>query len=97
VPFDYSNVDHGQLVNAQAVVEPDCDNDHLGDETQDTDLSGPACPTTGQPAAALKKCKKKHKKALKKKTASHTLTPQVKKQINKKFKKCKKKARLLPV
>jgi hypothetical protein len=43
--------------------------------------SAPPSPTTGQRAAALKKCKKKNKK-------SHN---------KKKFKKCKKKANLLPV
>ena len=79
------------------MLEPDCDHDGLGDETQDTSLSGPTCPPTGQRALALKKCKKKHKRALKQKTANHSLTPQVRKQLNKKFKKCKKKARLLPV
>jgi hypothetical protein len=80
-----------------AVLEPDCDHDGLGDETQDPDILSCKPPATGQRAAALKKCKKKHKKALERKTANHTLTPQVKKQLNKKFKKCKKKANLLPL
>ncbi len=31
-------------LNVSALVEPDCDNDGLGDETQDTNPSGPACP-----------------------------------------------------
>ncbi len=31
-------------LNLSAVVEPDCDNDGRGDETQDTNASGPACP-----------------------------------------------------
>jgi hypothetical protein len=66
-----------------AVLEPDCDKDGLGDETQDADLS--SCPhpaaVTGQRDAALKKCKKQFKKTHNKK----------------KFKKCKKKAKKLPV
>jgi hypothetical protein len=67
-----------------AVLEHDCDNDGLGDETQDTNLSSCPHPTTvtGQRAAALKKCKKKAQK---------------KHWSNKKLKKCKKKAKLLPV
>jgi hypothetical protein len=72
----YPNNEQGLRVNAQAVVEPDADADGFGDETQDqcptnADTTG-ACPAvappavTGQPAAALKKCKKKSKKARKK-------------------------------
>ena len=44
-------------LNISAVLEPDCDQDGLGDETQDTNLS--AC---AAPAAAKKKCtRKKHR------------------------------------
>jgi Ca2+-binding RTX toxin-like protein len=59
VPFDYSGSDIGVRVNAQAVVEPDCDNDGLGDETQDTNLSGCAPGTIPPPApgAATATCK----------------------------------------
>jgi RTX calcium-binding nonapeptide repeat (4 copies) len=39
------------LVNVSAVLEPDCDKDGLGDETQDTDLSGCAC--KGKPATII--------------------------------------------
>jgi hypothetical protein len=63
VPFDYSAVDTGDLVNAQAVVEPDADRDKFGDETQDKCV-GRAGPTDGCPASSAtphKKCKK-HKK-----------------------------------
>jgi hypothetical protein len=67
-----------------AVLEPDCDHDGLGDETQDPNTSScnpPAAPT-GQRAAALRRCKKRaHKRDW-----SH-----------KRLKKCKGKAKLLPV
>ena len=43
-------------LNISAVLEPDCDQDGLGDETQDTNLSACAAP------AAKKKCKKHKKK-----------------------------------
>jgi Ca2+-binding RTX toxin-like protein len=45
--------------NISAVVEPDCDNDHLGDETQDSDLSSCAPGTIPPPApgAAVATCK----------------------------------------
>jgi hypothetical protein len=60
-----------------AVVEPDCDKDGLGDETQDADLSTcpqPAAPV--QPVVKKKKCKKHKKKhsassAKKKKCKKH--------------------------
>ena len=42
-------------VDLSAVLEPDCNHNGLGDETQDPN---PSC-ATGQRAAALKKCKKK--------------------------------------
>ena len=47
-------------IDFSARLEPDCDKDGLGDETQDPDTS--SCKATGQRAAALKKCKKKAKK-----------------------------------
>jgi hypothetical protein len=49
-------------LDVSALIEPDCDKDGLGDETQDASVS---CGPTGQRAAALKKCKKKfrHNKA----------------------------------
>ena len=48
-------------LNISAVLEPDCDQDGLGDETQDTNLS--ACTAPGSKASATKKkCKKKHKR-----------------------------------
>jgi RTX calcium-binding nonapeptide repeat (4 copies) len=43
-------------LNVTATLEPDCDNDGLGDETQDTNLS--TCPATG-PAAGGHTCKGK--------------------------------------
>ncbi len=69
-----------------AVWEPDCDKDGLGDDSQDPDTA--SChpvgqpPTTGQRAAALKRCKKKAKK-------NHW--------TKKQRKKCRKKAKTLPV
>ena len=51
-------------ISVSAKIEPDCDGDGLGDETQDTNTS--TC-VTGQRAAALKKCKKKHSKKARKK------------------------------
>jgi hypothetical protein len=83
-----------ERLNASAVVEPDCDRDTLGDETQDTNLSAcvpppasvppasvPPASVTGQRAAAIKKCKKKFPGKAK----------------AKKRKKCIKKAKKLPV
>ncbi len=75
--FTVENFQH----DVSAVLEPDCNHNGLGDETQDPNVSGPGCPATGQRAAALKKCKKKHKR-------NHN---------KKKFKKCKKRAKRLPV
>jgi hypothetical protein len=56
-------------IDVSAKVEPDCDGDQFGDETQDSDTS--SCPPppstttasapTGQRAAATKRCKKKPK------------------------------------
>jgi len=43
-----------------ARLEPDCDGDGLGDESQDTNVS--SCAQTGKRAAALKKCKSTAKK-----------------------------------
>jgi hypothetical protein len=81
------------LLNLAATVEPDCDHDGLGDETQDTNTS---CPT-GQRAAALAKCKTNYKRALKKKRAHRALTRPVKKHLKKKLRKCKRQANQLPV
>ena len=47
-------------INVSAVVEPDCDNDGFGDETQDTDLSAcPPGPVTTITAGPKDKTKKK--------------------------------------
>jgi len=56
--FTVNDAEEG--VNAD--VEADCDNDGLGDETQDPDLPA-ACKPASQPVQAVtkKKCKKKHK------------------------------------
>ncbi len=105
-PFSFSGP--GSQLAVSALLEPDCDRDGLGDETQDPDISSctpAAAPApapalalaTGQQAAALKRCKKKHKKALKKKRAHGELTKPVRKHLRKKFKTCKKKASRLPV
>ncbi|MDX6605482.1 MAG: hypothetical protein QOD14_22 [Solirubrobacterales bacterium] len=52
--------------DVSAALEPDCDGDGLGDETQDPDTSSchppPASAPTGQRAAAKKHCKKKFPK-----------------------------------
>jgi hypothetical protein len=82
------------LLNLAARVEPDCDHDGLGDETQDTNTS--SC-STGQRAAALAKCKTKYKGALKKKRAHQALTRSVKQHLKKKLRKCKRRANQLPV
>lgn len=74
--------DETDQIPVSAVVERDCDADGLGDETQDSKVSGPNCPPTGKRAAALKRCKKKAQK--------NGWT-------NKKLKKCKRKAKLQPV
>lgn len=69
--------------NISAVLEKDCDNDGLGDETQDPDISSCASPAgvTGQRAAAIKRCRKKHKG----------------KERAKKRKRCIKRAKRLPI
>jgi Ca2+-binding RTX toxin-like protein len=47
--FDYTNPSPpGTRLNVSAQLEPDCDADGLGDETQDTDLS--SCSCKGKPA-----------------------------------------------
>ena len=62
----------GNIYDISAALEPDCDKDGLGDETQDPNPSA-VCPTTGPGGggqggggangqATKKKCKKKHKK-----------------------------------
>jgi hypothetical protein len=73
-PFAFGTVP-GFLLNLAATVEPDSDSDDFGDETQDqcptsASTQGP-CPvaasgSTGQRAAALKRCKKKFPKVSKK-------------------------------
>jgi hypothetical protein len=65
-----------------AVLEPDCDKDGLGDETQDPHTKSCQPPATGQRDAALKRCKKNAKK---------------KQWTKKKLRKCKRKARKLPL
>jgi len=50
-------------LNISAVLEPDCDQDGLGDETQDTNLSACAAPGSTAPAAKKKCKKKKHKRS----------------------------------
>ena len=65
------------------MLEPDCDKDGLGDETQDADLSTcpqPAAPV--QPVVKKKKCKKHKKK--------HSAESAKKKHCKKKKKKKKK-------
>jgi hypothetical protein len=52
------------LLNFAATVEPDCDHDGFGDESQDTDLSACRPPAVVQPVVKKKKCKKKkHKRS----------------------------------
>jgi hypothetical protein len=46
VDFDGSNV--GFQLDVSAVLEPDCDSDGFGDETQDQNVFGPNCPARGQ-------------------------------------------------
>jgi hypothetical protein len=55
----------GNIYDISAKLEPDCDNDGLGDETQDSNVTA-ACPTPSSPGttgstgqATKKKCKKK--------------------------------------
>ena len=81
------------LLNLAATVEPDCDHDGLGDQTQDTNTS--SC-QTGQRAAALAKCKANYKRALKKRRAHDALTQPVKQHLKKKLRKCKRRANQLP-
>jgi hypothetical protein len=50
------------LLNLAATVEPDCDHDGLGDESQDTNLSACQPAAVVQPVAKKKKCKKHKKK-----------------------------------
>ena len=50
-------------LNISAVLEPDCDQDGLGDETQDTNLSTCAAPASTAPPAKKKCKKKKHRSA----------------------------------
>jgi hypothetical protein len=69
-------------LDISARLEPDCNHNGLGDETQDPNVSGPGCPATGQRAAALASCKKRAHK--------HHWS-------HKRRKKCKGKANLLPV
>ena len=82
------------LLNLAATVEPDCDHDGLGDETQDTNIS--SCPPTRQRTAALARCKANYKRALKRKRAHHALTGPVKQHLKKKLRKCKRRANQLP-
>jgi hypothetical protein len=61
-------------IDLSATLEPDCDSDGFGDETQEP--APPPCGPTGQRAAALKKCKKKRsKKALKRCRRKANLLP----------------------
>jgi hypothetical protein len=50
------------LLNLAATVEPDCDHDGLGDESQDTNLSGCQAPSVVQPVVKKNKGKKKKHK-----------------------------------
>jgi hypothetical protein len=62
----------GNIYDISAKLEPDCDKDGLGDETQDLNVTA-ACPTPSSPGtgstgstgqASKKKCKKKkHKRS----------------------------------
>jgi hypothetical protein len=85
------------LLNLEARVEPDCDHDGFGDETQDADIASCAPAATGQRAAALAKCKTNYKRALKKKRARGALTRPVNQHLKKKLRKCKRRAGRLPV
>jgi hypothetical protein len=76
----YTNND-GFIWDIAARLEPDCNHNGLGDETQDPNVSGPGCPATGQRAAALASCKKRAHK--------HHWS-------HKRRKKCKKHANSLP-
>ena len=51
------------VVDLSASLEPDCNHDGFGDETQESSV---VCPT-GQRTAALKKCKKRHSKRARRK------------------------------
>ncbi|HET8976015.1 MAG TPA: hypothetical protein VFN15_05260 [Solirubrobacterales bacterium] len=63
-PGDFVNTafTSGLRLDISATLEPDCDADGLGDETEDSDLSAcapaPVVAPTGQRGAAIKKCKK---------------------------------------
>jgi len=50
----------GYTMDIAARLEADCDNDGLGDETQDSNTASCNPPTT--PTVVKKKCKKKKKK-----------------------------------
>jgi hypothetical protein len=80
IPTTFTN--EPDQIPVAAVLEHDCDNDGLGDESQDTKVSGPACPPTGQRAAAVKRCRKRAQK---------------KHWSGKQLRKCKRKAKRLPV
>ena len=58
---NFTVTDAEEGVNAD--VEPDCDKDGLGDESQDTNLPAACQPPAAQPVQPVKKkkCKKKHK------------------------------------
>jgi hypothetical protein len=75
--------DEGGALDLAAVLEPDCDHDGLGDETQDPNTSScnPPAGPTGQRAAALASCRKRAHK--------HHWS-------HKRLKKCKKHANSLP-
>lgn len=52
-PRDKDNENPFSQLMINADIEPDCDGDALGDETQDPLAVGPACPQTGAPGAML--------------------------------------------
>jgi len=81
------------LLNLAATVEPDCDRDGLGDDTQDPNTS--SCTLPARRAAALATCKANYKRALKRKRAHHALTRPVKQHLKKKLRKCKRRANQL--
>jgi Ca2+-binding RTX toxin-like protein len=54
---NFNDIRVGSRLNASAVIEPDCDNDGFGDETQDANLSSCAAPTG--PAPGGNTCKGK--------------------------------------
>ena len=64
VPSTFTPFATPAQIDLSATLEPDCDNDGFGDQTQEP--APPVCGPTGQRAAALAKCKKKRSKKARK-------------------------------